>query len=112
MELELEKCLRVLGPRARVACTPGFVADGERRFVEEEVGPGVMSAGDRVDGCVWPWVWEEAEGKTVVCTAVVRWGREKERKKEGATGGGCLGQKNKLENSKPSQEQGAVFPRD
>lgn len=48
MELELDTCLRVLGPRARVACTPGFVADGERRFVVEEVGPGAMGAGDRM----------------------------------------------------------------
>ena len=48
IELVLGTCLRVLGPRAKVACTPGFVADGERRFMVEAVGPGVMD--DRSDG--------------------------------------------------------------
>lgn len=42
MELALDMCLMPFGPRARVACTPGLAADGERRFVEEEAGPGVM----------------------------------------------------------------------
>lgn len=44
MELELELCLRVLGPRARAACTPVLVEveDGERRFVVEEIGLGGM----------------------------------------------------------------------
>ena len=44
MELKLESCLRPLGPRARAACTPVLVEveDGERRFVVEEIGLGVM----------------------------------------------------------------------
>lgn len=44
MEFELDLCLRVLGPRARAACTPVLVEveDGERRFVVEEIGLGVM----------------------------------------------------------------------
>jgi len=40
MEFELDTSLRPLGPLARAACTPGLDADGERRFVVEEVGPG------------------------------------------------------------------------
>ena len=42
MEVELDICLRVLGPRVRVACTLEPAAEGERRFVVEEVGPGAM----------------------------------------------------------------------
>ena len=41
MEFKLEKCLRVLGPRARAACTP-VLDDGERRFVVEDIGLGDM----------------------------------------------------------------------
>ena len=42
MEVELDICLRLLGPRVRVACTLGPAEDGVRRFVVEEVGPGAM----------------------------------------------------------------------
>lgn len=41
MELKLDS---FLGPRARAACTPVLVEleDGERRFVVEEIGLGVI----------------------------------------------------------------------
>ena len=40
MEFKLGSYLRVLGPRARAACTPVLVEveGGERRFVVEEIG--------------------------------------------------------------------------
>lgn len=52
MELVLDMCLRPLGPWMRAACTPGLVTDGERRFVEEEVGPGaIVRIGGLMAGC-------------------------------------------------------------
>lgn len=42
MELELDICLIPWGPWTRAACTPSLFADGERRFVEEEAGPGLI----------------------------------------------------------------------
>jgi hypothetical protein len=42
MELALDICFMLLGPRMRAACTPGLVADGERRWVVEEFGPGAI----------------------------------------------------------------------
>lgn len=53
MECGLNSCLRVSGPRARAACTPGLVEveDGERRFVVEEIGLGDMC----LDGGIWRW---------------------------------------------------------
>ena len=52
MELELEVWAREFGPLERAACTRGLVADGERRFVVEESGPGVICGrvGGRVRG--------------------------------------------------------------
>lgn len=45
MELELDICFMLLGPWMRAACTPSLFADGERRFVVEEAGPGAMCNG-------------------------------------------------------------------
>ena len=42
MELELDICLIPWGPWTRAACTPSLFAGGERRFVEEEAGPGLI----------------------------------------------------------------------
>ena len=55
MEAMLDMCPRLLGPLERVACTPGLVADGERRFVVEEVGPGGAMCG-KVDGRARIWI--------------------------------------------------------
>jgi len=92
MEVELDICLRVLGPRVRVACTLGPAADGERRFVVEEVGPDAMR-GELM--AVHGYGLERSEGRGA--DRVHRGGaageRGKERRREGATGGGCLGQK-------------------
>ena len=71
MELALDMCLMPFGPRARVACTPGLAADGERRFVEEEAGPGVM--------CEWEGRRVEKKGSWAV--KEVRTEREREDRK-------------------------------
>jgi len=52
MEFALDSCLRVLGPRARAACTPVLVEveDGERRLVVEDIGLGCMCLGGLMAG--------------------------------------------------------------
>ena len=52
MEVKLDSCLRPLGPRARAACTPVLVEveDGERRFVVDDIGLGVMRLGGLMAG--------------------------------------------------------------
>ena len=50
MELVLDMCFMLLGPWMRAACTPGLAADGERRFVVEEVWPGGIWLGGLMAG--------------------------------------------------------------
>jgi len=97
MEVELDICLRVLGPRVRVACTLEAAAEGERRFVVEEVGPGAMcSELMAVDG----YGLRKRKGSCAQ-RSCSEGERGKERRREGATGGGCLEQKKGNEGSKP-----------
>lgn len=101
MELELDMCLMSWGPWMRAACTPGLVADGERRFVVEEVGPGGIWFGWLMAG------YGDGFGTRVErkrsSTLRSRYGREERREgREGTTGDGCLRQKKSVERSKPS----------
>ena len=91
MEVELDICLRVLGPRVRVACTLEPAADGERRFVVEAVGPGAMCSELMA---VHGYGLERREGRGTdrVHSGRAMGERGKERGREGMTGG-CLGQK-------------------
>lgn len=77
MELELGVSLRPLGPLAKAACTPGLVADGERRFVVDEVGPSVI--------CLEGLMAEYGDGFERFCSAVVI--SKKERAGEGEAEG-------------------------
>jgi len=109
MEVELDICLRLLGPRVRVACTLGPAADGVRRFVVEEVGPGAMCSELMA---VYGYGLERRDGRG---TDRVHSGRavggEEREGGEGTTGGGCLGQKKGMKAPSPSQEQEPPFGR-
>lgn len=97
MELELVY-LGLLGPRARAACTPCLdeVEDGERRFVVEVAGPGVMRLVEvMAEDPEMEWNGGEKGNDPL------HWGRYMgERKRgrgEGATGNGWLRQKKRVE---------------
>jgi len=112
MEVELDICLRVLGPRVRVACTLEPAEDGERRFVVEEVGPGAMcSELMAVDG--YGFERRGGGGRDLVHSGRAMGERGKERGREEMTGGGCLGQKKGNEGSKPipRTRTGRLHPR-
>lgn len=103
MEFALGSCLRVLGPRARAACTPVLVEfeEGERRFVVDEIGLGVI----RVEALNVDGRTDEGKERNLFCTGVEIL-RERGKGREGTTGRSWLKEKKKERNGgTPSHSQ-------